>query len=299
MNSMLEGGFLENLNNILATVNLELAELAAFGILGVAVLLLLVYFFSGRGRASGGRASGGVWLEDLSGTGKSGKVKLQRGVSLMVGRVPVREKGVANLVVPQSTVGRRHAVIDFRNGGFWLSDQNSTNGTFVNGTRLEQSQRLNNGDVIMFHEYPFRFVDLDEEAEGEKTVVAGGSMDEATLIATAATAGARPGTRSQATPGNFQSPQAVSGSSQGQQTGQPPYPVDKSYEAALENMVSDSNKGGKPPVKDGAGAGTVGQASALVDDLDGVSGVAAPGDVTLDNFIDDATISKAPERGKK
>ncbi len=45
-------------------------------------------------------------------------------------------------------LSRRHARIDFRDGGFWLSDLDSSYGTFVNQTRLDEPRRLQSGDVI-------------------------------------------------------------------------------------------------------------------------------------------------------
>ena len=41
-----------------------------------------------------------------------------------------------------------HARFEPRRDGVWLSDVGSTNGTFVNGARLERPKRLSPGDVI-------------------------------------------------------------------------------------------------------------------------------------------------------
>ena len=46
-------------------------------------------------------------------------------------------------------VSKHHAVIERRADGFYLTDSNSTNGTFVNGTRILQA-KLNSHDVIHF-----------------------------------------------------------------------------------------------------------------------------------------------------
>ena len=45
-------------------------------------------------------------------------------------------------------LSRRHAQIEFRDGGYWLTDLGSTNGTFVNGTKLTAPRRLQAGDAI-------------------------------------------------------------------------------------------------------------------------------------------------------
>ncbi len=42
----------------------------------------------------------------------------------------------------------RHARIEPRRDGVWVSDAGSTNGTFVNGARLSSRRRLAPGDVI-------------------------------------------------------------------------------------------------------------------------------------------------------
>lgn len=44
---------------------------------------------------------------------------------------------------------KQHAFIEARSDGFYISDNQSTNGTFVNGSRITTA-RLNNGDVIQF-----------------------------------------------------------------------------------------------------------------------------------------------------
>jgi hypothetical protein len=42
----------------------------------------------------------------------------------------------------------RHARIEVRGDGAWVLDLESTNGTFVNGTRVAGAQRLEAGDVL-------------------------------------------------------------------------------------------------------------------------------------------------------
>ena len=45
-------------------------------------------------------------------------------------------------------VSKWHCVLLIRRGGVYLKDLNSLNGTFVNGRRIRQEVRLNNGDLI-------------------------------------------------------------------------------------------------------------------------------------------------------
>jgi pSer/pThr/pTyr-binding forkhead associated (FHA) protein len=43
---------------------------------------------------------------------------------------------------------RRHALLSWENNLFFVEDLKSTNGTFVNGNRIEGKAELHNGDVI-------------------------------------------------------------------------------------------------------------------------------------------------------
>src|SRR5581483_299407 len=51
----------------------------------------------------------------------------------------------------------RHARFESRKDGVWIEDVGSTNGTFVNGVRLEKPRRLSPGDVIRIGETDLRF----------------------------------------------------------------------------------------------------------------------------------------------
>ena len=42
----------------------------------------------------------------------------------------------------------QHARFEPRADGLWVQDVGSTNGTFVNGVRIERSRRLSSGDVV-------------------------------------------------------------------------------------------------------------------------------------------------------
>src|ERR1051326_1463308 len=56
-----------------------------------------------------------------------------------------REEG-ATLVLPDPGVSSRHAILQDRGGDFALVDLGSTNGTFVNGSRIAEETVLHNGD---------------------------------------------------------------------------------------------------------------------------------------------------------
>ena len=51
----------------------------------------------------------------------------------------------------------RHARFEPRQDGVWVQDLGSTNGTYLNGTRLERPRRLAQGDVVRVGETDLRF----------------------------------------------------------------------------------------------------------------------------------------------
>lgn len=66
------------------------------------------------------------------------------GKSIVVGRDPAR----ARVVINDPQVSGAHCVLEYTPGGVMLKDLASTNGTFVNGNRVEE-KLLKHGDVIM------------------------------------------------------------------------------------------------------------------------------------------------------
>jgi pSer/pThr/pTyr-binding forkhead associated (FHA) protein len=59
-----------------------------------------------------------------------------------------REVGLADLLLPERQVSRRHAKIERTAEGFLLSDLDSKNGTFLNGREVKEPQMLQDGDEI-------------------------------------------------------------------------------------------------------------------------------------------------------
>jgi hypothetical protein len=98
----------------------------------------------------------------------------QRGGRLVVVTSPTLSKGEQyELDSAPFTVGRssandieligddfassRHARFEPRTDGVWIHDLGSTNGTFVNGVRLNAPRRLRAGDVVRVGETDLRF----------------------------------------------------------------------------------------------------------------------------------------------
>ena len=62
---------------------------------------------------------------------------------LTIGRSPE-----CDIILPDRVVSRRHACIDRRDGGYFILDDDSKNGTFVNGQPVTEPHRLTDGDEI-------------------------------------------------------------------------------------------------------------------------------------------------------
>ena len=60
------------------------------------------------------------------------------------------------LPIPEAAVSRHHARVERREDGYWIEDLGSTNGTLVNGARLERA-RLADHDVVRVGDSIFRF----------------------------------------------------------------------------------------------------------------------------------------------
>jgi hypothetical protein len=76
----------------------------------------------------------------------------------MVGRDPSCE-----IVVTDGSVSRRHARLEKRGGAWWVVDQGSANGTYVNSLKVAE-QSLKNSQELRFGALAFR-VDIHEDPE--------------------------------------------------------------------------------------------------------------------------------------
>jgi predicted component of type VI protein secretion system len=73
------------------------------------------------------------------------------------GRTTIGRLDDCNIVISgDETVSRHHAYIEAASGSYVLSDDSSTNGTFVNGARITQ-QTLAAGDVVTLGAQSLRF----------------------------------------------------------------------------------------------------------------------------------------------
>jgi hypothetical protein len=143
--------------------------------------IVLLYLFVLRVIRSAGRGERSAPSQDsmiltpqaaaAAGLGRGGSSR--RSVLLVVQRSPSLDVGDEfPLNSAPLTVGRggqndlvlngddfasaRHARIEVRGDGVWVQDLDSTNGTFVNGSRVAGAQRLDHGDVLRVGETDLR-----------------------------------------------------------------------------------------------------------------------------------------------
>jgi Mg-chelatase subunit ChlD len=143
------------------------------GITASAALMLFMIFMLARARAVQVQSVGQqnpkgrsdqpaplepqAFLHDLSGATNSTTHLLTAQVTI-IGRVaPHQDDNIDSIVIDQPTISRHHAVIERKHFGYWLVDQQSRNGTFVNGHRITGPICLTHGDRVRFHTFEFEF----------------------------------------------------------------------------------------------------------------------------------------------
>ena len=89
--------------------------------------------------------------------------------SFTIGRVNGND-----MIMPDYAISKRHAILEIKRGDYTIRDCGSTNGTMVNGKRLDKKPvYLRNGDVVGFARYEFTFLypeplyDMLKESGGE------------------------------------------------------------------------------------------------------------------------------------
>ena len=154
------------------------ARLQSIITVGVAIILVvmllgILILLIRQDRASEKRAERQpppAFINDLH--GKTGKATHKLGGRpLMFGRVAGQDsENFDYVVVDEATVGRRHALIEFRDHACWIIDQGSINGTFVNDLMVETRRRLKHGDRIRLYKCEFEFI-MPELEDIDSTVV--------------------------------------------------------------------------------------------------------------------------------
>jgi FHA domain/von Willebrand factor type A domain len=128
-----------------------------FGVSGL-VVVAIVALVALRGRRGVlDAAMPAAKLRDLREGAKGKTYKLKKGV-LRIGRSKDND-----VVLPHETISAHHAVVEWRDGSFYVKDFGSTNGTRRNGTPFSdrkemRSVRVKHRDRLAFDQYEFELV---------------------------------------------------------------------------------------------------------------------------------------------
>lgn len=80
----------------------------------------------------------------------------------------------SDLILSSTSVSRKHAKLRFESGDLYVTDLNSSNGTYVNGVRLKGKALLRDGDLLKIGQSEFRVAEgLPEETEGADHTLVG------------------------------------------------------------------------------------------------------------------------------
>lgn len=109
-----------------------------------------------------------AYLIDVSGITNKGTYQIKKRIT-RIGRAEAND-----LYIPdeKNFISSYHAIIEYSNQNFYVIDQDSVNGTSVNGTRVEKKEKvhLKGGDQISFDKYSFKFL-CPVEGERGQTVL--------------------------------------------------------------------------------------------------------------------------------
>jgi len=136
----------------------------------IALIAILILLMRRRGGPEQEVVAQEAFINDINGFTDHATYKLGSKPT-MLGRVAGKDTGHLNyIVIPQTTIGRRHALIEYKDFAFWIVDQGSINGTFVNDKLINSETRLKHGDRIRLHKYELEFT-IPELAEDGMTVI--------------------------------------------------------------------------------------------------------------------------------
>ena len=80
--------------------------------------------------------------------------RIENGETLELGPVSiVGRSSECQVIIPDPRVSRRHAMVRKQDGGFYLFDLCSFNGSYLNGARLTAARQLRHGDIISFADH--------------------------------------------------------------------------------------------------------------------------------------------------
>lgn len=75
-------------------------------------------------------------------------------------RATIGRASDADVVVPHDDVSRRHALLYREHGQTWLRDLSSANGTFLDGSRVDDLVLVQDGSMVGLSEHRYRFREI-------------------------------------------------------------------------------------------------------------------------------------------
>lgn len=86
-----------------------------------------------------------------------GEYSTSTGEVFSIGRIDGND-----FIMPDYAISKKHALIEIKRDGYFLKDCGSTNGTLLNGTRLQAKPvEVHDRDVISFARYEFMFLSAE------------------------------------------------------------------------------------------------------------------------------------------
>jgi hypothetical protein len=150
--------------------------LSAVALLAIAVALGWAFRLA-RHTASHGRAHGGEAAEDVKHDHGPVAVLFNNferhelgSQPVVIGRAGGTDPDRQYIIVPEKTVGRWHATIERRGQTFWVRDEGSVNGTFINDERVIGEQPLKHRDTLRVHTHKYEF-EIPELADADRTML--------------------------------------------------------------------------------------------------------------------------------
>jgi pSer/pThr/pTyr-binding forkhead associated (FHA) protein len=77
----------------------------------------------------------------------------------------IGREDVNQVTIPNEAISKKHAKLTFADGKFYIEDLSSSNGTFLNGTRVHVRTALRNGDLIRLGAVIVKFEISRQEAQ--------------------------------------------------------------------------------------------------------------------------------------
>jgi Mg-chelatase subunit ChlD len=88
--------------------------------------------------------------------------------TVIIGRAGGNDPERQYVIIPEKTVGRWHATIERRGQTFWVRDEGSVNGTYINDERVIGEQPLKHRDTLRLHNHSFEF-EIPDLADSDRT----------------------------------------------------------------------------------------------------------------------------------